>query len=354
MSRIAYIDHSYHKKTKSTDFILEILTSHGHKVDRFWDESWNHGDSVNFHDVKNYDAVILFQIPPEWPGVLYKLHPNITYIPMLDGLGYTRNRQFGGVAFWSRFRNIKILNFSSAVHYVCNAFGLESRYFQYFQQPRSNISVPQQGLHGFFWVRQENQISVNTIFTLIGNTKFDSLHFHLAPDPGTCVYEVPSDDVCRRYNITISRWFEQKKDFEAVLDKANVFFAPRVEEGIGQAMLEAFTRGQCVVAPNCGTMNEYIKHGVNGLLYTSQNPVPLDFSEAIELGRSGYKMATQGFLDWKDCANDLVQFLLAPNEEFYNIKTSHIIKEYLKSFPFFVKLSRRVKAVAKFKTSQHS
>ena len=49
--------------------------------------------------------------------------------------------------------------------------------------------------------------------------------------------------------------------------RANVYFAPRLEEGIGQTFLEAIRWGRCVVAADNRTINEYIIHGVNGLLY---------------------------------------------------------------------------------------
>ena len=347
MSKVAYIDHSYHEKTKSTDFIPEILASHGHEVDRFWDSSWSGGDLVQFKDVEHYDAIILFQVPPQWSGTLHKLHPNITFIPMLDGLGYTRDRQLGGISYWSKFANIKILNFSRTVHYVCNAFGLESRYFQYFQPPQCCAPAQQPGLHGFFWARREDQISVDMILMLIGDTQFDSLHIHLAHDPGAPAPKTPSQEICQKLNITTSNWFEEKKDFEAVLDRANVFFAPRLEEGIGQAMLEAFLRGQCVVAPNCGTMNEYIMHDVNGLLYSHDKPIPLDFSKALELGRTGHQLATKGFANWKNCKQDIVHFILTPCEKFYRVKSPNMIKECLKSIPFLLQMVRKAKSLVK-------
>lgn len=186
---------------------------------------------------------------------------------------------------------------------------------------------------GFFWARREDQISVNTVLELIGNTKFDSLHIHQAPDPGAPPLSSLPLDVCKRLNITQSQWFAEKAEFNAVLDRANVFFAPRLEEGIGQAMLEAFSRGQCVVAPDCGTMNEYIMNGVNGLLYTPNKPEALDFSRAAELGAAGRILAMRGYQRWKDCEQELVQFILSPCRSFYHVKTPSLFKEYIKSIP---------------------
>jgi glycosyltransferase involved in cell wall biosynthesis len=52
----------------------------------------------------------------------------------------------------------------------------------------------------------------------------------------------------------------------------NVFVAPRRFEGIGLSFLEAMARGQVVIAENNATMNEYIVHDVNGLLYEPDRP----------------------------------------------------------------------------------
>ncbi len=40
MARIAYVDHSFHRTTRSTEFLPEILERHGHQVQHFWDDAW--------------------------------------------------------------------------------------------------------------------------------------------------------------------------------------------------------------------------------------------------------------------------------------------------------------------------
>ena len=145
----------------------------------------------------------------------------------------------------------------------------------------------------------------------------------MATDPGTYRAELPSSEDVKRHNITTSTWFEDKADLNAHIARANIFFAPRQEEGIGQAFLEAMARGQCVVAPNHGTMNEYILPGVNGLLYDTKNPKPLDFSDIAELGRQAKKTALLGRKRWEEAEQDLVQFVLTPSESFYVNRYQH-------------------------------
>ena len=114
-----------------------------------------------------------------------------------------------------------------------------------------------------------------------------------------------------------STWFKDKQDFLDVLGNANVFFAPRLAEGIGQSFLEAMARGQCVVAPDNGTMNEYILHGVNGLLYDPEHPAPLDFSRFAILGEAARQSVAAGYDRWLAAEDRLEEFILTPSSEVY-------------------------------------
>ncbi len=162
-----------------------------------------------------------------------------------------------------------------------------------------------------------------TIRQLIGGVRFDSFHIHLATDPGTPAPQLPSDEDIERHHITTSTWFEHKADLHAVMERANVYFAPRVEEGIGQSFLEAMGRGQCVVAPNQGTMNEYILPGLNGLLFDIHNPKPLDFSELARLGQRARESTIAGRAAWESAEEELVRFILTPSEALYAGRYQH-------------------------------
>ncbi|SDD67448.1 Glycosyl transferases group 1 [Variovorax sp. CF079] len=242
---------------------------------------------------------------------------------MLDQFGIWQGPIFNLSAFWEPFQGSKVLNFSSAVHCMTTGFGIVSHFARYYQPATRLLPPPPQGLHGFFWLRRELQLPWRVIRKLIENTKFDSFHIHLATDPGTQPPELPSADDIARHNITTSTWFENKADLNALMERANVYFAPRLEEGIGQSFLEAMCRGQCVVAPNQGTMNEYIVPGVNGLLYDNHNPQPLDFSDVAKLGAQARAGALAGRASWEKAEEDLVRFILTPSEALYVGKYQH-------------------------------
>jgi len=154
--------------------------------------------------------------------------------------------------------------------------------------------------------------------TLLGESTFTGLHVHIAPDPGSPAPSLPSTEEMRKYNITTSTWFENKKDLLDILERSNIYFAPRREEGIGQSFLEAMARGQCVVAPDNGTMNEYIIHGLNGLLYSHDHVTPLDFSCFEELGRNAQKSVESGAARWREQEKRVEDFILTPSEKLYH------------------------------------
>ncbi|WP_024511965.1 glycosyltransferase [Bradyrhizobium sp. ARR65] len=327
MARVAYVDHSYHKTTKSTDFLPQILRKYGHTVDLFWDEAWQGGAHIEWGAVASHDVVIMFQsyCPPPAGLSFRQLHPNVIYVPMLDQFSLSKGPLSNLASFWEPFQGSKVLNFSNALHCMTTAFGIVSHFVRYYPPMVDYPPAPGQGLHGFFWIRRENELPWQIVRTLIGNSRFDSFHIHLATDPGTPHAQLPSADDVTRHTITTSKWFEDKADLNARIARANIYFAPRLEEGIGQAFLEAMARGQCVIAPNHGTMNEYILPGLNGLLYDINNPRPLDFSKVGELGRQAKKTAYVGRRLWEEAEQELLQFVLAPSECLYVGRYQHPI-----------------------------
>ena len=318
MPRIAFIDHSFHRKTLSSGFLPELLRKYGHVVDYFWDESWRGKNYIEWQDVKSYDVIILFQAQCAI-GLRYysRLHPNVVYVPMLDQFGLWQGSVADLAEEFEPFRGCKVLNFSRALHDAVTELGIRSYIVQYYPPIPKDAEIRSDGLRGFFWLRREDQISWATIRGLIQGTRFDSFHLHFAGDPQAKKPGLPTRDEISLHNITISTWFKDKKDLDEILRRTNVYFTARLREGIGQSFLEAFARGQCVVAPDEGTMNEYITHGVNGFLYNVHNIHPIDFTRASELGRQARGDAVKGRAAWEAGEKELVDFILSANNEQY-------------------------------------
>jgi glycosyltransferase involved in cell wall biosynthesis len=58
-----------------------------------------------------------------------------------------------------------------------------------------------------------------------------------------------------------------RADHWKMIQAANVVIAPRLVEGVGMVFLEAMARGCAVFAADAPTMNEYITHLSNGILF---------------------------------------------------------------------------------------
>lgn len=319
MPKVAFVDHSFHEKTGSTRFLSEILKESGVEVCHFWDESWNGKKPVHIGEPDSYDAVVVFQANFDKNGKeFYKdAHPNVTYIPMLDQFVLWRGPLYNIYRFLKPFQGCKTLNFSTAMHGVCKGAGIQSRLFRFYRKPAEKRNEIK-GLHGFLWVRLEQEVSWEKVKKLIGETVFDSFHIHAAKDPGSPDVKLPSDLDIKKHNITITTgWFDDKSEYEKILDRCNVFFAPRMEEGIGQSFLEAFSRGICIVAPDNGTMNEYLQHGFTGLLYDREKPAALDFSDVEEISVRAFASAGAGYSRWCAESRKIADYILIPCSEAY-------------------------------------
>lgn len=331
MASIAYVDHSYHAKTGSNSFLVDLLRTHGHAVTLFWDESWRGEETVSFDLVKNFDVVIMFQAKCAKGFLPYrKIHQNVIQIPMLDQFSPHCTAVDGLETYLNTFRGCKLISFSSALHCAAKALGATSLRVKYYPVPEGEAPSAGGGLRAFFWIRHEDLVSWPMVRALMGNTVFANLHLHIAPDPYSPPLTLPTDEEIKKYNITTSAWFEKKEDFLRVLRRANVFFAPRMAEGIGQSFLEAMGRGQCVVAPDNGTMNEYIVHGVNGLLYDPLRIEPLDFSNVATLGKNAHESVRAGRVRWEGAAESLVAYILTPHAAFPHRKWASTLVSWLR------------------------
>ncbi|KPU43685.1 hyaluronan synthase [Oxobacter pfennigii] len=315
--KIGYIDHSFHKKTLSSQFFVDILQRNGLTVEYIWDDSWKGGRPIVLDDlIDKYDAFVFHQLSATASKPYYQMPVNITYLPMLDSFGNDQllhhNRWF-----WKDYSGVKFLCFSKALHYAALSHGLASKYVKYFPEPFKFAYGPTNGdLKGFFWQRMPDNINWETLKLLISNANFSSIHIHMATDPGFKPFYPSKKDIAK-YNITFSDWFDNKDEYYKKILDAQVYFAPRPSEGIGMAFLEAMAMGRCVVSPDYGTMNEYILNGVNGLLYDLKNLKPLNFSDIDKISSMARLSIEKGYEDWKKEEEKIIDFIIQPRDKVY-------------------------------------
>lgn len=322
MKKIAFIDHSFHIKSTATKFLIDIFKEN-YETEVFWDESWKTGKKLDLRKIRNdgYNVLVLFQMLNYDTKLIKKLgFEDVIIIPMYDAVFLYKDYQ------WKPFSSFKFINFSKTLHDKLTAFGIKSHYCQYVPQPELFSEVEHDGLNGFFWQRI-NHISWYKVKSLIEGTTFDRFHIHGAIDPGH-YFSCPLDEDISKFNITVSEWFEKREDFQQVLQRSNVFFAPRQYEGIGMSFLEAMAKGMCVVAPDLPTMNEYIEHGVTGLLYDPYDPVAMEFSNTAEIGKAARNAIITKHKLWKDGVDDIISFI--ESDYVYDINKINIPDKTLK------------------------
>ena len=299
---VAFLANSFHiNKTKSVDFLLDLLrkefggvTIVPHK------EAW-----VQLPGRK-WDLLVVFQkrYPPEELEAFGA--DRVVLVPMYDDIPLEES-------FWKKYVKFKVLCFSSTMVPLLRSYGICALGVRYYPEPprRTADFGTDAGLRGFFWPRVTT-IDWSCIRRLIGQTVFSRMHIHWTPEVHGDLSAPVMDDELFAGKVTTSSWSGDRTEYQDRLADSNVFFASRTAEGIGNSFLEAMAMGLCVVAPNAPTMNEYIQHGINGLLYDPRHPVPLDFSSAKELGAAARSSSEIGRQEWLGSAPAIRSFLEEP------------------------------------------
>lgn len=303
MKKLLYVGHAYHNKTKSTDFLQEMFKQK-YEVETFSFDPYHDDMNTRFLALKGkvYDVVVIFQVPVEIEKFrLLVKSKQYVFFPMYDC------SLCAGDNFWYSYRKVKIINFSKTLHDKLSQMGLDSHYIQYFP-PADKTFVAGDEKSIFFWARV-CLINVKLVAKLFSKIGFDKLHIHKAIDPGH-TFKEPDDDIASK--IEYSTWYEKKEDMLKDIRKAQIYIAPRHVEGIGMSFLEAMAMGRCVVSPNNPTMNEYIVHGQNGILYDLDNPKPLNKFDALQIGKNAHRYIQEGYKKWDSQKLRILDWLEEP------------------------------------------
>lgn len=310
---LLYVGHSYHRRTASTGFLLDLLREH-FELSILWNESWEPGSpplTAAVINANRADAVLFFQLLPE-RNVLAQLDcRRIFWAPMRDNIQHKWRRWR-----WLRPSGIRLVNFCRQSHEFFSRYGFESHYVQYWQPPAATAlrsrpagNVP---LRIFFWIRQK-KIGWPLLKILLGEVRPEKILLRASADPGEDI-DLPTPEEIASYRIElITGWLEKPRYLE-LFESCTVFIAPRMLEGIGQTFLEAMSRGLAVVAAGAPTMNEYLQHGVNGYLYDQRKPGPIDFSRLGEVGAQAGRDAAAGHARWIAAQAALVAFIKDSDE----------------------------------------
>lgn len=302
MKKVLFVDHAFHKKTRSADFFTSVLEKR-FIVETYWLNPEDRSDSGVLAAAANADVIVLWQMDFLGPVFLSMGKPVIV-IPMYDGSGAMPD------VHWLFSSEARFFNFCFVLNERIRMAGCESMLLRYFPEPVKESTLPRfDELNAFFWQRRpDSGLTVETINALLG-TELDSLHVHDVPDiVGMPAPSMPEEV---KYSYTRSTWFESKEDYEECLKKANVFVAPRSAEGIGMALLEAMAQGKLVLAHDEPTHNEYISNWSNGVLFNKDScwsPISIR-TPAASMARLAWRTVVEGRKQWLDSESAILDWV---------------------------------------------
>lgn len=291
MKKLLFIDHAFHKKTRSADFFIDIVKQ-GFEVEVYYLTPESKPDMDVLKAATGSDVVLLWQMDFLAPVFVAMGKPTIV-IPMFDGSGGMPPLH------WLFANRARFFNFSLRLNEQIRLAGGKTQLLRYFPPAVPESELPRfDRLSAFFWQRRpDHGIDFAYVEKLLGH-ELDEFHVHNAPDiPGSFRTEVPAD---APYAYSESRWFADGREYNARLAKANVFVAPRVAEGIGMALLEAMAHGMLVLAHDAPTNNEYISNWLNGVLFNAhQAPAPMAIrGQAAQMARLAWQTVVDGHKQW--------------------------------------------------------
>ena len=296
--KIIIVDHSYHVKTKSSHFLIELLKKY-FDITFISDNSWKGLQFPNLSVIdESYIEVIFWQTLPPKSVISQIKNENLIIFPMYDANGSSPKE------FWDQYSNFKIINFTKCLHNKLQSWGFDTIHIQYFPKPSKFIKNKKRKV--FFWQRI-NLININTVEKLLGELK-TIIHFHKSIDPGHSLTK-PNTQQEKKYCIEYSAWFKSQKEIIKKIQECDIYIAPREYEGIGMSFLEAMAMGKAVVAPNNPSMNEYIINNKTGYLYNIKNIKEINFNNINEVRLNSYKYIITGYKKWLSDKNKIIKFI---------------------------------------------
>jgi hypothetical protein len=304
MTKLLFIDHVFHQKTRSSEFFKEFLRQHFEVEEIHIDPMAPLKDIARACEAQA-DVVLVWQLDFLVPIFLSAGCKTIA-VPMYDGSANMPDLH------WMWAHQARFINFSRRLHDRVSRVGGTSMLVKYFPKPQTTHRLPEfDTLRVFLWQRRPNEgINLSLVERLLG-PQLSSLHIHdSADDP-----EIDTAPFMRRslnsYDFTSSRWFQSSAQYLDLLDRANVFVAPRRSEGIGMAMIEAMSRGMVVLASDWPVHDEYISNWINGVLFNPDAPgeFTLTRSDAERLSDMASRTVAIGHETWRDNLPALVNFI---------------------------------------------
>lgn len=239
--RLLFIDHECHKKTRSTEFFLEILRRSFRIEELYYSQHYRTGAES---EMSGHDGAVIWEFPVSRKRFYFPGKVNV-FVPMYDN-------EWASFWQWKRiaWSGMGVISFCDKVSVHARRCGVKNILdVRYFPDPAAFPQAQGDLKRVFLWERGEiDRATAERLF----------------PPSQGYVFDVKKADEFLDRDAYLER-----------LSKCGIVIAPRRKEGIGMAFLEAMAMGKCVVANNDATMNEYIKDGETGALFAEGDEMPV-------------------------------------------------------------------------------
>ncbi len=325
--KIAFIDHNFHQKTRSGDFLREILKRE-FSIDDYW---WSFRNKYNLiNDVKQYDYFFFFQSLLPLEDLLKIKDKQIIWAPMYDNLDKSKN-------FWKKikFLNIKILSFSDPIKKLCEKYGCNYLSLKFAKKEKFIKSKNKKKVNIFFWYR--NNVSIYDWIDCFNIKDINQILYLDRPDPGRESEKINSQDL-RKYKIKlIKKDFFSKTKYLKLIKNCDVFVCSRKQEGIGMSFIEALAMGKYLIFHNDYTMKEYVKDKKIGLSIPRNLSKKIDTTLILKSYKYRYFHAIDLYNNWSKNKNKLIEFCNNNRKSDFNnpIYYFYFLKDYLKKIKFY-------------------
>ena len=272
-----FIDHEYHKRTGSAKFFLDIVRK-SFSVDEHYYNRYYRTQAEKA--AVDYDGVIIWEFPISRNKFFFRGKKNV-FVPMYDN-------EWASYWQWKRiaWSGMGVISFCDKVTAHAKRCGVKNILdLRYFPNPSDFPQKKGEFKRVFLWERGD--ISEDTVKKLF------------PPELGYA-FDVKRGDE-----------FLSREEYLSRIAACEIVVAPRRKEGIGMAFLEAMAMGKCVVAHNDATMNEYIKNGVNGILFDADRPIAITESQVLSVRSNMHATKEQLYGAWSDDMKKICDFIFA-------------------------------------------
>lgn len=335
---ILFLDHYYHRITKSSDFFINLLKELGHQVHIRYDYTADLSNKEKFNEFElselyknKYDYYIVWQ-SEELLKTLFSvkslIDEKIIFVPMLDSAmswDFVKNSKF-----FKRMSKVKVLCFSNKLAEILREKGINSLYTRYFPevdekpQIRKNI----EGINIAYWHRLSSyERALVKFLTLIPPTEIKKINLKNYPDPGNKRLSENFKSYFKKAAIELEEhdWSEDNTKWINTIKESNLYVASRQFEGIGLSFIDALAAGVPVMGVNSATLNEYVIDNHNGFLITDNSKEIVNLEKLKKIENSTKKIAKQYSNTWKKVFAEKINLLFTDQSTRVTLKKKNVI-----------------------------